>query len=105
MRPERRAKNEVFFRESNELLERAAAARGRDDVDFVCECARLGCVERLPMTVQEYEHVRRSGGERFVVVPGHEDLSLEVVVETHDGYRVVEKIGVAAVIAREADPR
>jgi hypothetical protein len=47
-------------------------------------------MERLTLTRSEYEHIR-AGGVRFAVVPGHENLSLETVVENHQTYLVVEK--------------
>jgi hypothetical protein len=101
----RLAKNEVFFRETNEYLEQEALARGRTTTDFICECVRRGCVDRLPITIEAYEQVRVSGGECFVVMPGHEDAAVERVVARYDGYVVVEKIGVAGQVARENDPR
>jgi hypothetical protein len=103
-RDERLAKNESFFRETNEFLEEEAVARGRIAADFICECSRTGCVDRLPITLAEYENVRRDG-DRFIVVPGHEVLSIERVVQIEGGYVVVEKIGKAGEVARETDPR
>ena len=91
-REERLAKNEAFFREANEILEEEAVAHVRAETDFVCECSRLGCVERLPITLAAYERVRQAS-DRFIVVPGHEDASLERVVETEARYVVVEKTG------------
>ena len=42
----------------------------------------------------------------LLVVPGHEDVAVEKVVEQHDGYLVVEKTGVTpGQVARENDPR
>jgi hypothetical protein len=66
---ERLAKNEAFFRESNELLRREAAARDARRADFICECAMSGCMERLPISQQAYELVRLSGSEQFIVCP------------------------------------
>jgi hypothetical protein len=96
---ERLAKNEAFFRESNEILRREAATRGARRADFICECAMSGCMERLPISQQAYELVRLSGSDQFIVVPGHEELAVERVTETRDGF------GEAAKVARETDPR
>jgi hypothetical protein len=99
----RLAKNEIFFREANELAERDAAALVRN-VDFICECSSAGCIERLMLTREEYEHVRAKG-TRFVVVPGHENTSVEHVVEAHSAYAIVEKHGRAGIDADRANPR
>lgn len=102
---DRLATNESVFREINEGIERGQWP-GEEDarIRFRCECARLGCNELLEATVREYEQVR-AHGRRFMVIPGHERLSVEVVVETHPGYLVVEKRGQAGAAAEEADPR
>ena len=43
----------------------------------------------------------RSAAARFAVVPGHENPAIEVVVEGHDAYLVVEKFGAGAALAKE----
>jgi hypothetical protein len=45
------------------------------------------------------------GSQRFVVVPGHEDGSLERVVHREPGFLLVEKIGEAGEESEEQDPR
>ena len=103
-RERRIAKNEDFFRKGNEIKERDAALWGSEKCDFICECSSLGCMMRLGLTRSEYEHIR-ANGSRFVVSPGHEDPSVEVVVERFPGYFVIEKQGEAGDVARETDPR
>jgi hypothetical protein len=103
-RERRVAKNEDFFRKGNEIKERDAALWGSEKCDFICECSSLGCMTRLRLTRSEYEHVRAKGN-RFVVYPGHEDETVEVVVETHPAYLVIEKQGEAGDVARATDPR
>jgi hypothetical protein len=104
LRKVRLARNETFFRESNEIRERDAKKHLANTADFICECSSLGCMERLTLTRSEYEHIRQ-GGDRFAVVPGHEDVALETVVENHQTYLVVEKQGQAGSIARATNPR
>jgi hypothetical protein len=97
------ARNEDFFRTSNEIeLEESLSVNRRPD--FICECSRPGCVARVPITLEEYEHVR-ARGNRFVVAPLHVDASLEVIVEQHPGYAIVEKLGIAGHEAMRRDPR
>ena len=104
-REERLAHNEVVFRSLNEQIEGIAIRLG-DDVpyEFVCECATTGCFDRLPLSIAEYEGVRATS-TRFVLVPGHEDIEVERVVESRPGYVIVEKDGVAGLVATDADPR
>ena len=107
---ERIARNEALFREFNERVEDMAESFDlRDEGDslrigFVCECGNLDCLERLDLTRAAYKEVR-SDPRRFVVVPGHEDMSIARVVAREEGYLVVEKIDEAAQVAVEHDPR
>ena len=103
-RQRRVAKNEDFFRKGNEIKERDAALWGSEKCDFICECSSLGCMTRLLLTRTEYEHIRAKG-DRFAVHPGHEDPSVEIVVERFPAYFVIEKQGEAGDVARETDPR
>ena len=100
----RRARNEIFRRETNELLERDALRSITRTFDCICECSRSGCMTRLALSPSEYESVR-AHGDWFVVAPGHEDPAIEVVVECLAGYVIVEKRGEAGEVARSTDPR
>ena len=102
---DRLASNEAVFREINEGIERGQWP-GEEDarIRFRCECAQLGCNELREASLEEYERVR-SHERRFMVVPGHERLGVEIVVETRPGYLVVEKRGQAGATAEETDPR
>ena len=102
---ERLGANESVFREINEGIERGQWPGEEDSpVSFRCECARLGCNDLLELSPREYERVR-STPHRFMVVPGHERLDTEIVVERRPGYLVVEKLGPAGEKAEETDPR
>lgn len=105
-REERRTQNEVWFREVNERLESRALERpgAAGSFEIVCECATEECTERIPIATAAYERVR-ARPTRFVLVIGHEDPSLERVVEVASGYQVVQKVGPAAAIADAANPR
>jgi hypothetical protein len=61
-------------------------------------------VTRVHITAEDYEHVR-ARGNRFVLAPGHQDTSVEVVIEQQADYIVVEKVGVAGDEAEKLDPR
>ena len=100
----RKAANEAVFREVNEQV-RSLSDPGAGDTEagFVCECSTAECMERIQVPLSVYEAVR-GNGRRFLVQPGHEG-GMERVVERHDGYVVVEKVGVAGEIAETVDPR
>ncbi len=94
------------MRQVNERIGEIAEDLGGGDhvYDFICECSRLDCVERIPLTLEQYAHVREEG-ERFAIADGHETPEVEHVVEKLPGYWIVEKTGVAGEAAREMDPR
>jgi len=99
------ARNEALLREVNEGIERGRWP-GDDNrsLKFRCECSNLDCVDTVPMTRGEYEQVR-SSGRRFALRPGHELPEYEKIVETGDGYIVIEKQDDAGKIAEQLDPR
>jgi len=104
-REERLARNEVLFRSVNEAIEQQAIEfGGLDEYEFICECGRTGCLDRVSLTLREYERVR-ADGTRFFVVPGHQNVEVELVVETQSKFVVVEKDGHAGIVADLADPR
>jgi hypothetical protein len=105
---ERKAANEAAFREVNEqmvgLQERFAADNG-EPLSLVCECDRLGCAELVQVSLEAYEAIRADGA-CFFVVDGHEDSTVEDVVDQGTGYLVVRKrAGEAQRVALETDPR
>lgn len=105
---ERRAgENEALYREVNERVLELEERFGLDrrTVAFICECSRLACSERIELTPEEYESVRASP-TRFVLLPGHEDTTIERILERTERFVVVEKLpgGPAEAAARE-DPR
>jgi hypothetical protein len=103
---ERRATNEVLFRGVNEAIEQQALRFGGidDEYEFLCECSAAECVERMTLTLRQYEAVR-ANGTRFAVVSGHADPQVEQVVGSAFGHQIVEKDGFAGIIAEQEDPR
>jgi len=98
--------NEALFRDVNERLKEAAEAFsiGPRELDLVCECADAECVERVRISISEYEAVRNDP-QLFIVAPGHVARDVERVVERRNGYDVVSKTGLASQIAEQTDPR
>ena len=103
-REERAGKNEALFREVNERIKELSLAQFSDWSDVLCECSNRGCTEVIQVTIGEYEALR-AAGTRFAVSSGHEDLSLERVVDRTDRFVVVEKHGAAGAEAEKLDPR
>jgi len=106
MSAERVARNDAIFRQANEGI---AAAGSRLDVavvPFICECADADCTTLIPLRLDEYEAIR-SDSTHFLNAYGH-DASAGPharVVEEHDGYVVVEKVGRAGEIVKDLDRR
>lgn len=100
---ERIGRNESIFRAINERVEELGADVA-EPPEFICECARTDCVERLRVPAAVYESVR-SRSRHFLLVPGHERFEFERVVDHGDGWLVVMKIGEAGEVAAEEDPR
>ena len=99
----RAAKNEGLFREVNERiveLEENFGRRPDEPTEFVCECSIVECIERVPITLREYQEVRAEP-TYFLVVPRHVDAANERVVHDRGHYVVVEKFGLAGLIAEE----
>jgi len=104
----RKAANEAVFREINEqirTLQHASAVVYDEPLQIVCECDRLDCAERLAIPLALYERTR-ADATLFFVIPGHEDDTVEEVVDTGGGYLIVRKrAGDARDVAEQTDPR
>lgn len=104
----RAARNQALYREINERVE--AINKAFDSLlplgDWICECADENCMERLSLTHAEYEALRVQAA-RFAVKPSEDHVypDIEKVVERHERYWVVEKVGAAAEAVARIDPR
>ena len=79
--------NEQVFRAVNEEIDDAAEGAARA---YVCECADAACTETIRLTELEYRAVR-ADPNRYVVLPGHEVVGLEQVVQREADHLLVEK--------------
>ena len=104
----RLAENQALFRELNERVE--ALNENFSHLSpygsWACECADTSCLERIQMTLGEYEEVRAKP-THFAVLPdpAHVFPDVEDVVRRESRFWVVEKLGAAAQVADGADPR
>jgi len=105
-REERIAKNEASFRLINERLQDGLRRLPHPPelIPFVCECGSRRCTGAVELSLEEYEAVR-AHPDRFAVLPDHVFPEYENVVERHERYVVVEKLGVAGLISELTDPR
>lgn len=103
---QRLAENEVAFRQSNEQvqvklqeLQADAVAEGypasllekSTSLYFYCECSDENCRERIVMKPDAYAKIHKDR-QQFIIVPGHEVVSIEKVVKTTPKYAVVKKL-------------
>jgi hypothetical protein len=105
-RGERAARNEALFRRVNERVQEVNRAFESilEEAVFFCECADVDCMDKIGMTLHEYEALRDIS-THFAVMPGHVLPEDERVVEERAGYVVVEKVCRAGELAADLDPR
>src|SRR5262249_40841866 len=99
--------NEAMFREVNERVEdmNQTFASVTGSFDIFCECSDTSCTERITVPMAVYERVR-SDSTHFLLRAGHEDPTVEDVIETLDSFVIVEKQGVEVErVAEDTDPR
>ena len=93
---ERRISNEYTFKLENDriigLVDGVLDREGQNfyQIEFVCECSDQGCGDSIKMTVEEFK-IAHQYDTRFIVVPTHEQLDIEAVMEKHTLYYLVEK--------------
>ena len=88
---QRLGRNQLIFREVNERVREIADTAPDGKTEYLCECGDVTCTERIEMVLSQYEAVR-TRPNAFFMIPGHERLEIERVVDQPDGYMIVEKI-------------
>ena len=101
---QRAALNETRFRNYNEQTSQAVVEfdghADRGPFDVMCECALPECEESISITSEEYAHAR-SSALWFLVRPDHLLPEVEFLVEQHDRYWIIQKVGIGAEIAKQ----
>lgn len=100
----RAAKNEALFREVNERIVELTDTFEAEGLEVICECSNAECGETLQISITEYPLIR-ARGNRFAILAGHEDSTVETVVARNERFIVVEKTGESGDVARDLDPR
>ena len=86
-----RENEETFARANDEIRASAERYEFRQLVPFLCECSEPACLETIRLSLEGYREAR-DGGERFILLPGHDDPRVERVVGHGTGYVLVEKL-------------
>jgi hypothetical protein len=98
---ERIARNEAWCRDLNKR--KAEWMRtGQTAASFRCECWRLDCGARIPLSGREWEAVR-SQSNRFAVAPEHIADDHEDVAQKYPHFWIVEKRGEAGEVAERLE--
>jgi hypothetical protein len=100
---ERLARNQALFREVNERLLELSDGFQDGAMQFVCECSQDDCTLTITLSHDEYESVR-AHSTFFVIATGHEILEVEKVIDSRNGWTIVQKV-TASDYAVETDPR
>lgn len=105
-RAERIALNESRFRKINDKLrdDLAKLPTEPDLISFVCECGSNSCEGIIEATLADYEAVRASS-RRFLILPEHNIVGVEQVVDSAPGHMVVEKNADVGSLVDASDPR
>lgn len=105
-RERRAAHNQLLFRSVNEQIVGMTENFRADlsNINLVCECWTPSCTGTIRCHLEEFEMLDRVGN-MFIVLPGHEDLLVEDVVDASNGYVVVCKRDLAARIVEQAQQR
>jgi len=103
-RRRRAAENQALFRAVNERIDELNRTFDQFTPygSWTCECASTDCIDRVQLTLAEYEEVRAEP-THFAVFPSepHVFADVERVVGRNDRYWTVEKLGVGAERATE----
>ena len=102
-REHRIASNEARFRDVNERIAGKDAPH-TNELEIICECGDPDCLERITVTLSEYEQAR-SDPTVFLARPDHFKAEAEHIVVSRPDHQLLRKTGDAAAVAEERDPR
>lgn len=102
---DRIARTESLFREVNERIAETVKRSGAGESEFVCECDDPTCTKRVPQSLTAYDELR-ADGTAFLLAPGHDNKSVERVVDRGEDHVVVVKTHPSVVpLVASLDPR
>lgn len=59
-------------------------------VRFFCECSDISCRGRIALAPRRFEEIHRDPA-LFIILPGHENSAIEMVVDTWGDHVIVRK--------------
>jgi hypothetical protein len=81
------------FREVNERVRALTNLFSSEEVqEFICECARAGCIRTVRMTAAEYDRVRGAGPNHYLVGADHLVRDSERCVVVNGRFAVVVSV-------------
>ena len=87
-RDDRLVDNQRSFRSASDRLQDLVLVEEQRLVPFLCECADLGCSDRIHATVAEFEAAHENPDGSFLL-PGHPRLAGEKVLSKDGRFDVV----------------
>lgn len=99
-------RNQVERRARNEWIAQTSVSFNAhiEFETYVCECGDAVCEQQVKMTRQEYESVR-ADGTHFALAIDHENPEIDRLLGENGRFAIVEKLGEAARMAQESNPR
>jgi hypothetical protein len=79
------------FRQVNERIADIMVAQDERANGFLCECAGSSCTSILELPLTDYRAVREEG-DTFLVAAGHSVDGVDRLVESRDGFDLVEQV-------------
>lgn len=86
----------------NEVIEELHHSLGLPDSDFFCECADIGCRERITLTRDEFARLRSESLPIVVAAHAHRIVFADEVLELHDKVRKLQEALDSRVIIEQA---
>lgn len=92
VRDQRSADNQRRFNAANERLGELVQERVPEEerIPFLCECADERCLERIELSLGEFEHLHENENV-YVIVPEHPRVNGEVILQRQERFEQVEK--------------
>lgn len=84
-------RNQDLGRKINNRIRRRGPWQG-NKICVVCECVDCDCEERIQMTVEQYQQIRKEGSV-FLVVVGHQSPNVERIVGGEGKWLAIQKTG------------
>ena len=86
----------------NDVIENLHHSLGLPDSDFFCECADIGCKERITLTRDEFARLRSESRPVVVAAHAHRMVLADEMLELHDKVRELQEALDSRVVIEQA---